>query len=283
MNFDPQTAFRKQPMVYITIAFIIGILLNKFLSESSILPFIAISLLVLIISIRKWNYSFLLFILLMIVLGFLITSYKNDSFNKSLEEIHILSEKPLEFTGIVFEEVEYSSGQRFVLKNIQLLSKDIVYESDAKYIVYPKDKKIEGVISGYTLKGNGKWQLFSNIRNPGEYDFKRYYNNKKIAGKIYSKGEIQVYSNPKWSIVKSINNFRENVRSKLTAYSDEETSALLSALILGDRTNINQELRESFANVGVIHVLAVSGLHVGYVLIILLLIGSSFPPALTES
>ena len=74
---------------------------------------------------------------------------------------------------------------------------------------------------------------------------------------------------------KSINNFRESVRLKLTAYSDDDTASLLSALILGDRTHIDQDLRESFANVGVIHVLAVSGLHVGYVLIILLLIVKS--------
>ena len=110
------------------------------------------------------------------------------------------------------------------------------------------------------------------MRNPGEYDFKKYYHNKKIAAKIYSNEQIQVYSNSDWSLKKSINSFREVVRSKLTAYSDDDTSALLSALILGDRTQVDQDLWESFANVGVIHVLAVSGLHVGYVLVILLLI-----------
>lgn len=272
MNFNPQTAFRKQPMVYIAIAFIIGILLSEFLNASSMMPFIAILLLVSLIIIRKWNYSFLLSILLMIVVGFSIASYKNDSFYTALDEIQILAEKPVEFTGVVVENAEFSSGQRFVLRNIQLLSKDITYESAAKYIVYPKEKKIGGVILGDTLSGAGKWQLFSDIRNPGEYDFKRYYHIKKIAGKIYAKGDIQVYPNSNWSLIKSINNFREAVRSKVTAYSDAETTALLSALILGDRTHIDQDLRESFANVGVIHVLAVSGLHVGYVLVILLLL-----------
>ena len=246
MNFNTQIAFRKQPMVYIAVAFIIGILLNRLLDASFMIPIIAILVLVSFIMIRKWNYSFQLIVLLMIVLGFLITSYKNDSFNKSLDEIQILSEKPIEFTGIVVEEVNYSSGQRFVLRNIQFLYKDIAYESDAKYIVYPKKEKIERVFSGNTFKRRGKWQLFNDIRNPGEYDFKKYYHNKKIAGKIYSQGEIQVLSNEKWSINKSISSFRENVRSNLTAYSDDETSALLSALILGDRTHIDQELRESF-------------------------------------
>ena len=96
-----------------------------------------------------------------------------------------------------------------MLRNIRLLSKDIAYESDAKYIVYPKEKKIEGVTLGDTLRGTGKWQLFNDIRNPGEYDFKRYYHNKKIADKIYSKENIQVYSNPNGSLAKSINYFIE--------------------------------------------------------------------------
>ena len=272
MNLNPQLAFKKQPMVYFAIAFIIGILLSKFLNASSLIPLIGILIFVLYIVMRKWNYSFLLIILLMIVLGFSLSNYKNERFNNSLDEVMSIADKSIEFTGIVIQKTEYSSGQRFILRNIQLLSKDIVHESSAKYIVYPKEKKIEHVTLGDTLRGTGKWQLFNDIRNPGEYDFKKYYHNKEIAGKIYSKSEIRVFPNLKWSLVKSINNLRENVRSKLTAYSDDEISALLSALILGDRTRIDQDLRESFTNVGVIHVLAVSGLHVGYVLIILQLL-----------
>lgn len=40
MNFNPQTVFRKQPMVYVTIAFIMGILFNEFLNTTLIAPII---------------------------------------------------------------------------------------------------------------------------------------------------------------------------------------------------------------------------------------------------
>ncbi len=263
-------------MVYIVIALIIGILLNEFLNASSMMPFLAILLLILIIIIRKWNFTFSLIILLMIILGYSFSGYKNDSFYNNLDDVKEYADKPIEYSGIVVEENNYSSGQRFTLENIQLKSEDLYFNKKIKYFAYPKDQFIDNISIGDTLSGSGKWQLFNDIRNPGEYDFKKYYHIKKIAGRIYSKSEIQVYTNPSWSIIKSINNFRENVRSKLTAYSDYETTALLSALILGDRTYIDKDLRESFANVGVINVLAVSGLHVGYVLVILLLIVKSF-------
>ena len=131
-----------------------------------------------------------------------------------------------------YRENNYSSGQRFTLRSVQFKSEELLYNNNKlTYFVYPKDQFIDNVSIGDTLRGSGKWQLFNDIQNPGEYDLKKYYHNKKITGKIYSKGDIQVYSNSNWSLKKSINNLRENVRSKLIAYSDEETSALLSTAI----------------------------------------------------
>ncbi len=42
MDFNLQTAFRKQPMVYVSIAFIIGILSNKFINITIIAPIVAV-------------------------------------------------------------------------------------------------------------------------------------------------------------------------------------------------------------------------------------------------
>ncbi|MBU0528265.1 ComEC/Rec2 family competence protein [bacterium] len=271
MDFNPQTAFRKQPMVYIATAVIIGIILSGLLNVSIIAPIIAGNLFIWYLIARKWKNSYLLIVVIMAISGFTVSSYKNDNFHKSLTEVKTFTEKTIEYSGIVREVNNYSSGQRYILENIQLKSEDSTINRSFKYLVYPKDQVIDNLSAGDTLRGSGKLQLFSDIRNPGEYDFKKYYHNKKIVGKIYTKNKIQVYSNLKWSPIKSINSIRESVRSKLIVYSDTETAALLSALILGDRSKIDQDLRESFANVGVIHVLAVSGLHVGYVLVILLL------------
>ena len=50
---------------------------------------------------------------------------------------------------------------------------------------------------------------------------------------------------------------------------NEESKALLIALTSGNRAYISDELQSSFANSGAIHVLAVSGLHVGIVYMLL--------------
>jgi len=264
MNFNPQETFRKQPMVFIALAFIIGNISSRNLNASIIVPIIAGILFVLYLVARKWKYSYLIMLLMMIVFGFTFSSHQNDNFRKYLAEVKTFAEKPTEYIGIVHKVNKYSSGQRITLINVQIKSEHLYHDNNIKYFVYPKDQIIDNDSIRDTLKGNGKFQLYNDIRNPGEYYYKRYYHMMRITGRIYFNSKLQVFSNPNWSLIKSINNFRENVRTKLTAYSDGETAALLSVLILGDRTHIDQELRESFANVGVIHVLAVSGLHVGY-------------------
>lgn len=93
MNFNPQETFRKQPMVFIAVAFIIGIIINKYLNASIIDPIIAGNLFIWFLVARKWRYSYLIILIMMIVLGFMFSSYNNDNFRNSLVELKIYVEK----------------------------------------------------------------------------------------------------------------------------------------------------------------------------------------------
>ena len=48
-------------------------------------------------------------------------------------------------------------------------------------------------------------------------------------------------------------------------YPSTTSAAILRALIIGDKSRLDPELRDSFTRVGVAHVLAISGLHIGLV------------------
>ena len=64
--------------------------------------------------------------------------------------------------------------------------------------------------------------------------------------------------------------FRYYINEKLSHnnYSDDQLS-IINALILGQRQNITKEVYDNYTNAGAIHILAVSGLHVGIILLIL--------------
>ena len=54
-----------------------------------------------------------------------------------------------------------------------------------------------------------------------------------------------------------------SLRNSLSNYSYAQQ--LLPALLLGDRTVVSKEVKQSFADAGVVHVLAVSGMHLGLI------------------
>lgn len=264
--------FQQTPMAFISIGIIIGILSDKLFSfpvHSFVIP---ISIILLLLLIKQWKYSYLIILLLSMLIGYSLQYNKNIDFYNHLRKLEPVNSEQIEFSGIVQEINNYKSGQRFIVKNVQINTDNYNISNEVKYIVYPKNKIINDINIGDTLSSSGKFELFQEIRNPGEFDFKKYYHIKHIVGKIYSNESIKVLHNRNWLLKKSIDRAREAIRNKLTAYSDTETAALFSALILGDRNQIDEDLRESFANVGVVHVLAVSGLHVGYVLLILMVL-----------
>jgi competence protein ComEC len=127
---------------------------------------------------------------------------------------------------------------------------------------------------GDTISGVGEFQEIAAVRNPGEFDFMNYYNRQNLYGWIFADDHyvIHIDKNDAFQINKFIGAVRDKIRNYFNKYASGVAGNLLSALILGDKSDIEPSIRDSFAETGVIHVLAVSGLHVSYVLIILLLL-----------
>jgi len=64
--------------------------------------------------------------------------------------------------------------------------------------------------------------------------------------------------------------FRNAINSKLKAYNfKEDELAIINALLLGQRQDLSKSVYQDYVNAGAIHILAVSGLHIGIILIIL--------------
>lgn len=120
--------------------------------------------------------------------------------------------------------------------------------------------------------------LFENKNNPGEFDAASYWQSKGVSGTLFLEN----------ADYKRIENIGENFvfefihqtssycRELLNTQLKDESLAIASALILGDKSNLDQETRQSFSNSGAMHVLAVSGLHVGIIMQILMGVGFYF-------
>lgn len=140
--------------------------------------------------------------------------------------------------------------------------------------LYVDPQKGEHLSYGDRLLIKGAPQQTSAPSNPGEFDFANYlvYNNifhQQFAGEHFEKlGE----STPDLLKAKSIE-LRKFCRDRLVRHiHDPEVRSVMLAIVLGIKDELDTELQGAFSASGAMHVLAVSGLHVGIIYAIILLI-----------
>lgn len=109
-----------------------------------------------------------------------------------------------------------------------------------------------------------------NKRNLGEFDYEKYLNQKQIHSLFSVKGasNIKIISNPHLDLMNLIFEARKKIDNVISKYHNKNTASLLRGLLLADRSTIDYEIKNEFINSGVVHVLAVSGLHVGFISLI---------------
>jgi competence protein ComEC len=107
---------------------------------------------------------------------------------------------------------------------------------------------------------------------PMQFDFKKYLRLKGIPLVAYAeKDKISVLPDKEQSIVYRLLHIRKLLLNKLeNNVFEKREKAVLSSLLLGFTGNLDPELKNAYATAGVMHILSVSGLHVGIVYLFLM-------------
>ncbi len=154
-------------------------------------------------------------------------------------------------------------------KIIQYFADNQWVETDSKILIYfQKSAKFADFRYGTKVIIKGTPRLIEAPTNPEAFDYQRHL---KYQG-IYHQMYVPDYSAQKMGTAPPyfLMDFALQIRRKCAEIfsnylENPRTAGIIKALILGIKTGIDNELREQYASAGVMHILAVSGLHVGII------------------
>ena len=180
----------------------------------------------------------------------------------------------------------YKSGSIAILVTVQepLIEKAKTYKAEATVDAINIDgdwKNVSGKILVYFSKDNipilgyGSQVLFykplqpiKNSGNPGGFDYKQYNVFQGIFHQVFLKStEYKVAATINGNAFKSwLFNVRFWVIKKLQQYIKPEREAgVAEALLIGYRDDLDKDLVQAYSNTGVVHIIAISGLHLGMI------------------
>ena len=166
-----------------------------------------------------------------------------------------------------FKDTDYY--QKFVLAIHQIDHKEVHGKA---LLQIPKKHQIDSLNIGDRIFLNAKFQEFREAQNPQVFDYPVYMKHQDIFRylTLQEKREFVSKVHNKFNLLRWADNFRSNIEASLTkAGFKQQQVNVIKALILGQKQDLKRSTYQKFADAGIVHILAVSGLHVGIVLIIL--------------
>ena len=140
-------------------------------------------------------------------------------------------------------------------------------------IIFKKNDTAKNLRYGDLIVVNKPVQLIKNFGNPGEFDNKKYNAFQQTYHQLYLKGNdfINCKKNNGNKLFKTIYALKEKTLSTLQANINNQHGSLgiAEALLIGYKNDLDKEMVQAYSNTGVVHIIAISGLHLGLIYMVL--------------
>ena len=274
----------KRPILIIAIGYIIGILGGLYLEKSMVLFLSCIAIIIFIIKRKKsWkigrykryiklyinNKAIIILIITAIISSIII--YQKEKEYKKIEN-ELCKTEDIVIKGKIKRETktkEYGKIYKVQIEEITQNGKEIKAQKKNIYIQENKTKiKLQ---YGDIIEVKGKYEEPESRRNYKGFDYKLYLKTKNILGTLKStnikKVSLKIENPIEYIESKSIK-LSENLKQKANNILPQEIASIFIGIILGDRTEIPEEAIENFRNANMSHILAVSGMHMSYLILL---------------
>jgi competence protein ComEC len=267
------------PGMYLAISFAVGVAIAELLDIhiSALLGMMVITLLVLLIH-RQTNLAIFYLTFVFLLIGSIrYQTWKTDHLHHPVEKLF-----PIDSISLTAEvRIPVSSQcdlftvyvEKLIIEaDTLMVDRRFVLKFDSLPVrLYPGDLLF---LQGVTI------DHLSGPRNPGQYDVKSHLLKKGILGRIL----LQTYSTvqacrsqKKLPFEKWLFLIRERIDQHIRNLCRGNAGHFLSGILLGKKAGIDYQIKRDFQKSGVAHVLAISGLHVGFMVLFVHFLVSFLP------
>ncbi|WP_418264061.1 ComEC/Rec2 family competence protein [Flavobacterium faecale] len=267
------------PLFRLTIGFLLGILFSYYfkLALEENLLLLGLSFFPLIGNYfyqRKNTQPHFSFGILTLLLSFSIGSFTLFSHTDSNKKLHYSHEESaFDSNNLIVAHIQEKikstkTNERYIANITEINGK----KTTGKTILNIKKSDLNPKINcGNQLIIKGQLYKTKNAYNPNAFDYGKYLENKQIYSQLYTKDSSYLLTTAiKKDLFYYASAFRTTIITNLEKERfNKQTLAVAIALILGQKQEVSPEVMQDYQFAGAIHILSVSGLHIGFILLFL--------------
>ncbi len=166
-----------------------------------------------------------------------------------------------EVVGTVYKREEKSKCQILYLKKSRIhINKKSIDNSNILVRVETKNH----ILIGNKIKVIGKATGFQSARNAGNFDLKKYYASRKIYMQIQA-DNVKILDYKVSCLKEKLAVLRKKWKNLLLEQMGEQYGNIVSAMLIGDKSELDAKTARMYKQTGIGHVLAISGLHMSFI------------------
>lgn len=257
----------KRPVFWILLAFVLGEVIAVFDLNIAV-PCIVLAIIVIRKIIIKAYEDMGAFVVIFftLIMGFMLMSNEITTRN----HIYDLKENTVIVQGKIYKIENTAFGTNIYLKGVEVENGE---KSVSVKRIFVNTEKIPNVKIGNIIKVRGKLRQFEEAGNKGNFDSRKYYLSLGFYGKIEA-GTIEVINSDYSGIRQGLYELRMEIIERLEKLCSDNKgifsiinnkNGIIGAIILGDKTDLDSDIKELYSVSGIAHILAISGLHISFI------------------
>lgn len=257
----------KRPVFWILLAFVLGEVIAVFDLNIAV-PCIVLAIIVIRKIIIKAYEDMGAFVVIFftLIMGFMLMSNEITTRN----HIYDLKENTVIVQGKIYKIENTAFGTNIYLKGVEVENGE---KSVSVKRIFVNTEKIPNVKIGNIIKVRGKLRQFEEAANKGNFDSRKYYLSLGFYGKIEA-GTIEVINSEYSGIRQGLYELRMEIIERLEKLCSDNKgifsiinnkNGIIGAIILGDKTDLDSDIKELYSVSGIAHILAISGLHISFI------------------